>query len=121
MTKEITLTSEEIETVSALGGPTFRPMARGRLKCNQIPRLGSLTRRQVGILRSMIWAREREGSSREGSSKRPLSKTPLPEPSYPKRLERYLGRSMCPYCGGFNQCIKGQIVTCLWCYKPYIG
>jgi len=64
-TTALSLTAADIHRVrTAPKGPTFRPMAHSRYKCNQLPELGPLTRTQVQFVRA-VCARDPSAAERD--------------------------------------------------------
>ena len=55
--KKFEITEEEIALIRRRGGASFRPLHRGKFRCNQLPGLGMLSRSQTKRIKSLCGAR----------------------------------------------------------------
>lgn len=85
---ELTLTEVEVSKAKAGGkGPTFRPVSRNRMKCNQLPGLGHLTRHQAEWVKNVCWPR-----ARVATKSKPVVPPPAkPKPAAPRGFPYYSG------------------------------
>lgn len=60
MGKELGPTKEQLNRAKGNGcGPTFHPLHRNRVVCNQVPEWGRLTKRQAERIEHLCWPRHR--------------------------------------------------------------
>lgn len=74
MKTTLMLSQPEIEKILARGGPTFRPLRRGRFQLVQLPEKGPLTRKQADWIRARVRPAHRQPPPKPEPIARPLFK-----------------------------------------------
>lgn len=110
------LTEARVRAIVAKGGPTFRIITGRRLRCNQDPELGRLTKAQAETIRSRCYPRNHAAGKPEPQGRNDPSPPAIPQ----ARLFGIGGDARCPRCDVVNKGIgRPNKVRCRNCSRRF--